>query len=437
MSYFGRLSYNYADKYLLYATMRADGSSKYQEKWGYFPTIGAGWVLTEENFLKDVSSVSYLKLRASWGQLGNDKIAASDGATTTATVTWPFGGVVYSGTQTSSTFSSLSWEVTEETNIGLTAKFLKNRLSADLDYYIRNTNNAAINVTNPGVGTTTMKNVGVIRNSGIELALGWSDQITPDFTYNISANISTLKNEVMDLYGQSYIDGGSAEFRQRSIVGEPLLAFYGVEIAGVYQNADEIAADPVAVENDLVPGDFKYIDQNSDGIIDGDDRVILGSYFPSLMYGGNIGITYKNFDFSTSVYGQYGNKILNRKRGEMIWTSDGNLDADLATNRWHGEGTSDKYPSSAGLRKGWNQKMSDYFVEDGAFFRIQNIQLAYNIRNKKLFGANFPETRIAFTADRPLTLFKYNGFSPEIADGIDTQTYPVPAVYTVGLNVKF
>jgi len=113
------------------------------------------------------------------------------------------------------------------------------------------------------------------------------------------------------------------------------------------------------------------------------------------------------------------------------------MDADLAINRWHGEGTSNKYPSSAGLRRGWNQKMSDYLVEDGAFFRIQNVQIAYNIRNVKLFGASMPETKISFTADRPLTLFKYNGFNPEVANGWDTQTYPIPAVYTVGLNIKF
>ena len=155
------------------------------------------------------------------------------------------------------------------------------------------------------------------------------------------------------------------------------------------------------------------------------------------MYGLNLGLTYKNFEFTANMLGQSGNKILNRKRGEIIWTADGNMDADLALNRWHGEGTSNKYPSSSGLRRGWNQKMSDYFVEDGSFFRIQNVQLAYNISKKQLFGAKLPETRISLTADRPLTMFNYNGFNPEVANGIDTQTYPVPAVYTIGLNVKF
>lgn len=437
LSYFGRLSYNFNERYLLYATMRADGSSKYQQKWGYFPTVGAGWVVSEESFLKGNKIVDFLKLRASWGQLGNDNIQASDGANTTTVLNTAINGVLVAGTKTTNTFSSLKWEVTEEMNFGLTSRLLKSRLTVDADYYIRDTKNAAINVNIPAIGGSVLKNVGIIRNSGIELALNCNDNLTKDIKYSIGANISTLKNEVRDLYGQPYIDGGSAEFRQRSIVGQPLLAFFGREVVGVYQNQAEIDADPFAKANGLVPGDLKYKDQNGDKKIDDSDRVVLGSYFPTFMYGLNLGISYKNFDFSANMVGQSGNKILNRKRGEIIWTADGNMDADLAINRWHGDGTSNKYPSSSGLRRGWNQKMSNYFVEDGSFFRIQNVQLAYNIKKQQVFGASLPETRISLTADRPLTIFKYNGFNPEVANGIDTQTYPVPAVYTIGLNIKF
>jgi TonB-linked SusC/RagA family outer membrane protein len=436
LSYFGRVSYNYDYKYLVYGTFRADGSSKYQEKWGYFPTLGIGWVVSQEDFLKDNTVIDFLKLRASWGQLGNDRIQASDGATTTSIITTALNDVLVSGTTTSSTYSSLKWEVTEEKNVGLSATLLNNRLSVEADYYSRDTKDAAIYVNIPSVGGSVLKNVGVIRNSGFELALNWTNEISKDFRYSVGANISTLKNEVMDLYGQPYIDGGMAEFRQRSIVGESLLAFYGREVEGVYQNDAEIAADPIAVENGLEPGDFIYKDQNGDGKIDDDDRVVLGSYFPNLMFGANMAISYKALEFSASIMGQEGNKILNRKRGEIIWTADGNLDADLAINRWHGEGTSNEYPSSAGLRKGWNQKMSDYFVEDGSFFRIQNVQLSYNIVGKHLNGVLIPDTKISFTAERPLTMFNYNGFSPEVANGIDTQTYPIPAVYTIGLNIK-
>ncbi len=436
MSYFGRVSYNYDDRYLVYGTMRADGSSKYQEKWGYFPTVGAGWVISEEDFL-NVPAVDFLKLRASWGELGNDKIRASDGARTTALVTAAINDQPVAGTTTSSTFSYLEWEVTEEFNVGITSRLFDSRLSVELDYYLRDTKNAAINVSIPSVGGNVLRNVGIIRNQGFEMALNWSNQVSPDFSYSVGANISTLKNEVRDLFGQEYIDGGSAEFRQRSMIGEPLLAFFGYEVVGVYQNDAEIQADPIAVANNLEPGDLKYRDQDDDNDIDGDDRVVLGSYFPSFMYGANLGITYKNLEFSTNIAGQAGNKILNRKRGEVIWTSDLNMDADLAKNRWHGEGTSNEYPSSKGLRKGWNQSMSEYLVEDGSFFRIQNIQLAYNLTGKEIMGAMMPDARISFTAERPITLFKYNGFNPEVANGIDRQTYPIPGVYTVGLNVKF
>lgn len=437
MSYFGRLSYNYNNKYILYTTMRADGSSKYQEKFGYFPTVGAAWVLSEEKFLKGNKNIDFLKLRASWGQLGNNYVSSTAGQLTSTVWTTTLGGVIYSGTVAGSTFSSLKWELVEETNIGLTATFLKERLTLDADYFIKITKNAALPVAVPGTRDIIIKNAGEIKNTGVEVVLGWKDQISKDLSYFISTNVSTLKNQVTDLYGQLYLDGGMAEFRQRNAVGEALNAFYGYEIEGVYQTQNEVDHDPVAVANELEPGDFKYKDLNEDGKINDDDRTFIGSIFPSLIYGASLGLTYKNFDFTTNLYGQNGNSVLNRKRGEVIWTADQNMDADLAVNRWHGEGTTNEYPSSKGLRKGWNQKMSTFYVEDGSFFRIQNVQIGYNIKGKKLFGADFPDTKITFTADRPYTAFSYNGFTPELATGIDSQTYPLPSTYSVGLNIKF
>ncbi|MGI9544580.1 MAG: SusC/RagA family TonB-linked outer membrane protein, partial [Cyclobacteriaceae bacterium] len=203
----------------------------------------------------------------------------------------------------------------------------------------------------------------------------------------------------------------------------------------VYQNDAEIQADPVAVANNLEPGDFRYRDINGDGDITDDDRKVLGSFLPSYSFGFNLGFDYKGFDFSASATGQGGNKILNRKRGEVIFTNDTNWDRDFAINRWHGEGTTNSYPSSAGVRKGWNQRLSNYYVEDGDFFRIQNITLGYTI-NKKGDLKGIPQTRIYLTAEKPLTIFNYNGFNPEVANGVDNQTYPVPAVYTIGVNIK-
>jgi len=447
LSYFGRLAYNYKDKYLAYATLRADGTSKYQEKWGYFPAFGAGWVLSEEDFMKGKTFVDYLKLRAGWGVLGNDKLASSAGSNTNQAVYGIVNGTLFSGTKTTNTFNYLTWESTKETNFGITARTFKNRLSWDADYYIRDTEKAVIKLAAPGSGDTFLRNVGVFRNSGFELGLNWSDQVNERFGYTLGCNMATLKNQARDLYGQPYIDGGSAEFLQRSIVGHPLDAFYGYKTAGVYQTEAEVSADPFAAaynadpsitpEKKLKPGDFKYQDLNGDGKIDAADRTVLGSYFPNLTYGANLGINYRNIELSVSLMGQRGNKILNRKRGNVIWTNDANMDADLADNRWHGAGTSNKYPSSPGLRKSWNQKMSDYFVEDGAFFRVQNVQLAYRIKGKNTGNSKFPDSRIYVTADRPYTSFKYNGFTPEVANGVDFQTYPIPASYTVGVSVKF
>ncbi len=449
ISYFGRVAYNFQGKYLAYFTLRQEGTSKYQEKWGTFPAFGLGWVLSEENFLKNSNIISYLKLRGGWGQLGNDKIARQDGANTTNPVFLAINDTKVDGTTTTSTFGYLGWETVSGTDVGLSARLFDNRLSIESDYYIRDTKNAAIPVALKLQPGSVLRNVGVIRNSGFELALNWNGEISKDFKYTLGINMSTLKNEIRDLYGQEYINGGQAEFRQRSQIGEPLLSFYGYQVAGVYQNNSEIAADPIAVANNLVPGDLKFRDQLTvdtnndgipdagDGVIDDNDKVFLGSYFPDLTYGGNLGLSYKNFDFSMNIMGQRGNKILNRKRGEIIWTNDTNIDANLANGLWNGEGTSNKYPSAAALRRGWDQNFSDYFLEDGAFFRIQNVQLAYNINGAKLFGTDMPDARISLTAEKPLTVFKYNGFSPEVPNGIDRQFYPVAAVYTIGLNLKF
>ncbi|WP_228235573.1 SusC/RagA family TonB-linked outer membrane protein [Allomuricauda sp. M10] len=441
-SYFSRLSYNYKDKYLLYGTFRADRSSKFtQDQWGYFPSVGAGWVISQEPFMKDNNIFDFLKLRAAWGRLGNDNVAASAGANTITNTTVDLGDTPVTGITATSTYTDLTWELVEETDFGINMRTFNNRLTLEADYYIRDTKNAIMPVYIPIANVTVSRNSGVIRNSGVEVALNWTNDITPDFNYTVGANFTTVKNETMEIEDErGYIDSGSAEFRQRTIVGEPLYAFFGYETTGVYQNQAQIDADPVAQNaiangQDIEPGYLIYRDRNGDGSITDDDRTVLGSFLPKFTYGGNVGINYKDFGFTLNFYGQSGNKILNRKRGEIIFTNDTNMDADLAKNRWHGEGTSNSYPSSAGLRDSWNQKLSNFWVEDGDFFRIQNIQLAYTLRGEKLKG-NAPDIKFTLTAERPLTLFNYNGFNPEVSDGVDRQTYPVPAIYTVGVNVK-
>lgn len=439
LSFFGRVAYNYDERYLLYGTYRRDGNNKFQQKWGDFFTIGAGWVITEEDFF-GVDAIDFFKFRASWGQLGNDGIRPSIGAPTLEETSTALGDIRYIGRRLNPTYDLIDrWETTVEKNFGLNAKLMESRLSIDADYFIRDTKNLAVSIIPPVFRSTERRSVGEIRNQGLELNITWADDINDDFSYFIGGNFATLKNAVQSLGGPPSLDAGSAEFRQRSIVGEPYQAFYGYEATGIFQNEEMIQNSGYTAEfitdRNLVPGDLIFKDQNGDGIINDQDRVVLGSFLPKLTYGANLGFSWKDLEFSTLIQGQSGHKILNRKRGEIIFTNDTNIDADLATNLWRGEGTSDKYPSAAGLRKGWNQNFSTYFVEDGTYFRIQNVQLAYTIRD--IFGGKVPATRLTFTAERPLTVFSYNGFNPEVANGIDRQTYPIPAVYTLGLNVKF
>ena len=440
-SYFTRLAYNYADRYLIYGTYRLDGNNKFQKKWGNFATIGAGWVISEESFF-DVNFVNFLKLRGSWGQMGNDNIRPAVGAPTLEDNDTAIDDVLIVGRRLRPTFDLIEqWETTVETNIGLSARFMDNRLNLDADYFIRDTENLAVSIIPPVFRDTERRSVGQIRNTGFEIALGWNDDISTNLSYQVGGNFTYLQNEVLSLGGPLFLDAGQAEFRQRSIVGEPYQAFFGYEINGVFQNQNEIDNSGYTAEfitdNSLEPGDFFFKDQNGDGVVNDEDRVVLGSYLPKYTYGFNLGMSYRNIDFSAYFQGQAGHSILNRKRGEIIFTNDTNLDAELVENLWRGEGTSNKYPSAAGLRKGWNQNMSEYFVESGSYFRIQNVQLAYNILNKQLFGTTMPDFRVILTAERPLTVFKYNGFNPEVPDGIDRQVYPIPAIYTVGLNVKF
>lgn len=436
-SYFGRASYKYLDKYLAYATMRAEGSNKYDETYVYLPAFGLGWVASEESFMEDVKFVDFLKLRAGWGKLANDAVPASI-PLSASTVSTVFNDTFVTGFQFSTNADEINWEYTEELNLGLTAKLFDNHVTLDADYFIKDTENLVIPVL-PLVGTeVSFQNVGSVRNKGLELAASYRGEITDDLTFRVSGNFSTIDNEITDLEGQPHIDRGSAEFRQRLAVGQPINSFYGWEIDGVYQNDAEIAADPTAQAAinegiNVEPGYFRYKDLNGDGVLDAEDRDYIGSPVPTYYFGGNIQLDYKAWDLSVQVYGQGGNSILNRNRAEVIRTQGRNIDAELAINRWHGEGTTNSFPSSEGYRQLWNQRMSGFWLEEGDFFRIQNIQLAYTLNAK-----NLPEMRFSFTADRPFQWAKsFNGFNPEVGfDGIDLQTYPIPSVYTLGFSIK-
>lgn len=439
VSFFGRATYNYDHKYLLSLTMRADGSSKYNEKWGYFPSVGAGWVLSEEGFMSDQRVFDFLKVRASWGKLGNDKNAASSGFAGSSNTNGAMGDQLLPGYVNQNSFSWLSWEVVDETNVGLEAAFLNDRLRFDADYYIRTTNNAVVACPLPITGEFVDGNYGKIRNQGVELSLNWNDKIGKDFTYSLGFNMSTLKNEVLALKdGVNYILGGDKKHQTIIRPGDAINSFYGYKVLGVYQNDAQIKNDPVAMANGLQPGDLIFEDVNGDNVINGDDRQVLGSSLPKVMYGANIAMSYKKFDFSMSMNGVAGNMIANKKRFLRSTESFMNYDIDMITNRWHGEGTSNSYPSAAGMDKTWNMgNMSSFMLESGNYFRIQNMQLGYTFDHIGPKGKKGAMLRLYVSADRPFTHFTYNGFTPEIAGGIDNQTYPMASNYTFGVRLTY
>lgn len=441
LSYFARLNYNYNEKYLLMLTMRADGSSKYQEKWGYFPSVGTAWVVSEESFMENLKWIDFLKVRASCGKLGNDQVAASDGFASINTgngASGVFENSTISGYQNTTYFSWLKWEKVEEWNAGVNFIVLGNRLNIDFDYYHRLTKNAVISPLLPFSTTTLAGNHGQILNSGIDISANWTDKIGKDFTYNIGVNISTLRNRVKNLNGQKIIRGGKTV----NIVGKEMNSFYGFQMVGVYQTDEECAADPIAVANGCVPGDLKYADLDNNGVLDGNDRTTLGSYIPNFTYGINLGLTYKNFDFQLTTYGQAGAQMFNRKRALRYASQNYNFDRAQYENRWTGPGSTNSNPSAAALLKPWNvsdQKYSSYFVESADYFRIQNITLGYNFRNIKLGTYTLPGVRLSLTADRPFTSFKANTFTPELSDsqGWDTEVYPLTSTYTFGVSIDF
>ena len=441
LSYFTRLNYSFDDRYMLMFTFRADGSSKYNDKWGYFPSVGAAWTITNEEFMADQKAFDYLKLRASWGKLGNDKIAASAGFANVNVVQAVFGtNNPLDGYKNTSNFSWLGWEVVNETNVGLSLATLRNRLSADIDWYYRMTENAVISPMIPMTTNTIAGNYGEVLNSGVDLSLNWNDKINKDFSYNIGFNLGWLHNEVKSLKGElNYIkDGGKVV----QMVGEKMNSYYGYKVVGIYQTAEECANDPIAVANNLQPGDFKYQDVNGDDKIDGQDKQVLGSYIPDITYGFNLGFQYKNFDFALSTYGQAGGELWNRKRALRYAQSDYNFDKAQFENRWTGAGSTNEHPSAAALIRTWNVSDSNnasYFVEKSNYFRIQNITLGYSFKNIKMGNYTMPGIRLTLTADRPFTTFKCNSFTPELSDaaGWDTEVYPLTATYTFGVQIDF
>lgn len=445
LSFFTRGTFNLGEKYLATITFRADASSKYQKKWGYFPSVGIAWNMTQEPFMENQSLFSYLKVRASWGLLGNDNVPANSTVIlgqSGAGSSGIFGDELIDGLGAQTVVQNyLRWEVVNEFDVGVDFATTNNKLSGDLDLYHRTTNNVVFfaPIATGGGVAELLGNNGSVVNAGVELNLNWKEQFTNELTMNINLNATTVLNRVTKLEGREYIPSGyvRGNYTTRTAVGHPIGSFYGYEIAGVYKSESEALRDEVS-QVIKGAGFFKYKDQNNDNIINDEDKVYLGSPIPWLITGLDLGLSYKQFDLNISLFGQIGNKILNAKRMNRDIFSDGNYDQDFYKNRWTENNHSDKYPSALAYNFSYTQQANDFFVENGSFGRIQNITLGYNTGRLKFI----PDLRIYFTAQRPYTYFRYKGFTPEIGGspintGIDNSVYPLQAVYTLGFKANF
>lgn len=452
-SYFGRVNYSFANKYLLNASLRADGASQFfggDDMWGYFPSIGAGWVITNEEFMKDQKIFTNLKLRGSWGKVGNAGVPinpttqlVSQGAGLIAF----FGGLPYTGAGiTTLVPPAIFWERSAGTDIGLEMGFMKNRLNVELDYYNKTTEQAIFDIPIFGsLGTSNSRLIGNqadFRNRGFEFSATWSDKTAGDLTYSISANLGINNNKVLNVTtGNNPIYAGgtglvSGALATRTVAGRPIGEFFGYQVAGIFQSNEEAAASPQA---GTTAGDFKYVDQNGDGLIDGRDRISLGNPNPKYNYGVNTNFAYRNFDLTIDVQGVAGVDIYNANLGYRFGNE--NFTKEFFDNRWTGPGSTNTYPS-AKIGGATNYLPNDFYVESGAYVRLRNVQLGYSLPTELVNKWKMRKFRVFANAQNALNFFGYRGFSPEVGGsptnaGIDANVYPLFATYNVGVNVTF
>jgi TonB-dependent starch-binding outer membrane protein SusC len=428
-SFFGSATYGYASKYFATATMRADASSRFgpNNKWGYFPSVSGGWILSREKFLEKADWISNLKLRASWGQSGNQEIPNNAYETLVSTS----GGVVniirYGN-------PDLKWETTTQTNFGLDMSVLKNKLSFSADYFIKNTDDILLNVTLPavsvGVINQTIVNAGSVSNKGVEFGVNFQNN-DHAFKYSINANMATLTNRVNKLqtYVKSIIDDGT---HTKTEVGQPISSYYGLVFDGIYQNSTEINTQLFANANGAQPGDIRFKDLNGDGQINADDRGIIGNPIPKFTYGFSFSGDYKNFDVSFLIQGVQGVDRYNDLKQILDYDSRPFNSTTAVLNSWHGEGTSNTTPRVTFNNNGGGN-VSSVFVEDASYLRLKNFELGYTFNSKT---TGIKGMRIYASGQNLFTITKYTGLDPESTSLIDKGTYPQSKAYLLGVQVK-
>ncbi len=458
-SFFGRIIYNMDEKYLATVSLRSDGSSNFARghRWGNFPSVSAGWVLSNESFMESTTSwLDFLKLRASWGQNGNSDIANFQYLATIAFAN-TMGGYYFGNKQNIQTGGyadilpnpNVTWETSEQLNIGFDSRFIKNRLGVTFDWYKKTTKDWLVQAPILATYGTNAPyiNGGNIQNTGFEAALNWNDQIDK-LRYNVGFNIAYNENEVTKIANAEKIIRGEANLLSHSTpeihraeVGFPVGYFWGYKTAGVFQNLNQLANTPAKLDG-AQPGDLIFVDVNGDGKISELDKTMIGNPHPDMTAGFNFSLQYKGFDLSANATGAFGHQIAKSYRS-FVDSPLNNYTTDIF-GRWYGEGTSNRLPRlTNGGHTNW-QYISDIYVEDADYVKIQNVTFGYDFKqlSKKL---PFSQARLYVAVNNLYTFTNYSGMDPEIgyggdkswASGVDLGFYPSPRTFLIGINIKY
>ncbi|UAY55161.1 SusC/RagA family TonB-linked outer membrane protein [Arachidicoccus terrestris] len=444
-SAYSRLIYTYDRRYIFNGSLRRDGSSSFptENQYGTFYSIGGAWVVSEEKFMENQHLFNSLKLRAGYGKVGNDITIANLRILNEISLQkkyYGFGGPD-DPAQQAWTFdqikdAAVSWETTTGTDLGLEFSMLQNKLSGDVSYYNKLTH-AFIPVTVPttygDADKTVYSQAADVRNKGIEFDLNWKDHINKDFSYHLGFNMTFNKNVVDHVDGSLQLKGGSlgnGEIVTYTVEGQPIGSFWVLQTDGIYKSQDQI--DGSAHIEGTQPGDFRYVDQNGDGLINDNDRIFAGSYQPKFYYGVNGGLNWKGLDFSFDLYGNNGNKIYNGKKAVRFGNEQ--IEASRARDMWSADNPDGTQPRASNAVP----KPSTYFVESGNFLRVNNITLGYTVPHTERW--HIKSLRVFASADNPVIWKKYSGYTPELpgnalSSGIELSIYPVTATYLLGVNI--
>ncbi|MGB1410101.1 MAG: SusC/RagA family TonB-linked outer membrane protein [Flavobacteriaceae bacterium] len=455
LSYFTRLQYDYKGKYLFSALLRRDGSTNFgpNNKFGFFPSFSVGWVASDERFLQNSKVFDFLKLRGSYGIIGNDRIGAFRfESLLNGEGVYVFDNTLYFGTAIGAISNpDIKWEEQVTLDVGVDSRFLGGKLTFEADYFNRETRDLLLVVqtsgttgsTAPGSGNP-VANAGSVRNSGFELSLGYKQSLGKDMSFGINYNLTTLNNEVLSVNnGVGYEVGGAFGIGQdppaRMEEGYPIGYYYGYQTQGIFQTQEEAdnAPSQIALGALARAGDIRFADLNGDGVINTQDKTYIGDPIPDATMGLNLSFEYKNFDFQSYFFASLGNEIVRNYERNDRFTNR----TTYYLNRWTGAGSSNEYPRVTTAATS-NLVFSDFYVEDGSFLRAQNMQLGYTFGEDLLEKFKLSKFRVYVSLSNAFTLTKYRGYDPTssngapIGSGFDPGFYPTPRTYLLGANIK-